>query len=270
MKILVTGATGFVGQRLVDYLLEKTDVDLRLAVRAQPARTYGSRVTVQMISDISADTNWRESLLGCEVVIHAAARVHVMDETAENPLDTFRAINVDGTLNLAWQAAKAGAKRFIFISSIKVNGESTPQDKPFSVEDASIPSCPYSISKYEAEQGLLALAKESGMDVVILRPALVYGAGVKGNFQHMIQCLQKGFPLPLGRVQNKRSFVSVDNLVDLIVTCVAHPHAANQVFLVSDGHDLSTTELLQKLYRLLGKRAQNSHTIHKFSLPHLC
>lgn len=255
MNILLTGSSGFVGQRLVDYLLEHTDASLRLVVRKIPSRNFNQRVTLGSVVDISVDTDWQDILLDCNVVIHAAARVHVMEEHAHDPLRAYREINVSGTLNLARQAAKQGVKRFIFLSSIKVNGEATANGKPFSPHDIALPECPYSISKYEAEQGLLALSKETGMEVVIIRPVLVYGPGVKGNFKTMMEWLQKGAPLPLGIVNNKRSFVSVNNLVDLITTCITHPRAANQIFLVSDGDDLSTTELLKKLRNLFDKRS---------------
>lgn len=255
MKILLTGATGFIGQTLIDYLLDHTEAELQLAVRKMPTRDFGHRVSLSAITDISANTNWQDALLDCHVVIHTAARVHVMEEHAQDPLAAYREVNVIGTLNLARQAAIQGVKRFIYLSSIKVNGELTLQGKPFYADDAVVPQCAYSISKYEAEQGLLALAAETEMDVVIIRPVLVYGPGVKGNFKHMMEWLQKGIPLPLGMVSNKRSFVSVVNLADLIVTCIGHPRAANQIFLVSDGHDLSTTDLLKKLRCLFHKRS---------------
>ncbi len=254
MNILLTGATGFVGQKLIDALLKQTDVHLRLAVRKVPARDFCHRVALTPIDDISASTHWQNMLSDCQVVIHAAARVHVMEEHAQDPLAAYRETNVAGTLNLARQASRLGVRRFIYLSSIKVNGELTPDGKPFNADDDALPQCAYSISKYEAEQGLLALAEETGMEVVIIRPVLVYGPGVKGNFRHMMEWLQKGIPLPLGMVNNKRSFVSVDNLIDLMITCIDHPGAANQVFLVSDGEDLSTTVLLRKLRRLLDKR----------------
>ena len=254
MKILLTGASGFVGRQLLDVLLEKTDAQLQLVGRTTPSQRFDSRVAYRSIVEISANTNWRDVLPGCDVVIHAAARVHVMQEHADDPLAAYRETNVAGTLNLARQASTQGVKRFIYLSSIKVNGELTPNGKPFNADDEALPQCPYSISKHEAEQGLLALAEETGMDVVIIRPVLVYGPGVKGNFRTMMEWLEKGIPLPLGRVHNKRSFVSVDNLVDLMITCIDHPRAANQIFLVSDGEDLSTTVLLRKLRRLLDKR----------------
>jgi nucleoside-diphosphate-sugar epimerase len=177
-----------------------------------------------------------------------------MNDVATDPLAEFRRINVAGTLQLARQAAKAGVKRFVFISSIKVNGESTTLGQPYTAQQAPAPIDPYGVSKWEAEQQLLALATETGMEVVIIRPVLVYGPGVKANFLSMMKWLYKGVPLPLGAIHNKRSLVALDNLVDLIVTCIDHPQAANQTFLVSDGEDLSTTELLQRMSQALGKR----------------
>ncbi len=254
MNILLTGASGFIGQKLVDHLLQHTEAILKLAVRQKLLRHVDRRVTLSSIADISANTNWQEALFDCNVVIHAAARVHVMEEHAQDPLAAYREINVNATLNLARQAAHQGVKRFIYLSSIKVNGEATLAGKSFKSDDVALPQCAYSISKYEAEQGLFALAKETGMEVVIIRPVLVYGPGVNGNFKSMMDWLQKGIPLPLGVVNNKRSFVSVDNLVDLIRTCITHPRAANQIFLVSDGQDLSTTELLKKMRCYFDKR----------------
>jgi nucleoside-diphosphate-sugar epimerase len=178
-----------------------------------------------------------------------------MKDDVPDPLTLFREVNVEGTLNLARQAVKSGVRRFIYISSAKVNGEYTQPNLPFGPEHIAMPEDHYSISKYEAEQGLLLLAKKSKMEVVIIRPPLVYGPGVKGNFLHMMHLLQKGLPLPLGALKkNKRSFVSVDNLANFITTCISHPNAANQIFLVSDDEDLSTTDLLRKIQLLLGAR----------------
>lgn len=256
MKLLLTGATGFVGQKLVPHLLETTDTTLHLTVRSLSDQVFDERVILTRISDISPHTVWHEALVDCQVVIHAAARVHIMEEQAKDPLSVFREVNVGGTLNLARQAAEAGVRRFIYLSSIKVNGEYSLPDKPFSPEDLARPTQAYSISKYEAEQGLMDLAEKSQMEVVIIRPPLVYGPGVKGNFLSMLQLLQKGTPLPLGGLKkNKRSFVSIDNLVTLIKTCVTHPSAANQIFLVSDNEDLSTTILLRKLRQLFENQA---------------
>jgi len=200
--------------------------------------------------------DWTLALAGVEVIIHTAARVHVMKDKAINPLIEFRTTNVTGTLTLARQAAQVGVKRFIFISSIKVNGEGTLLGCPYTADDAPAPVDPYGISKMEAEQGLKALAAETGMEVVIIRPVLVYGPGVKANFRSMMHWLNKGVLLPLGAINNRRSLVAINNLVDLIVTCIDHPAAANQIFLVSDGEDLSTTELLGRMAKALGKPAR--------------
>ena len=190
------------------------------------------------------------------VVVHAAARVHIMRDIVSDPLLEYRKVNVDGTLNLARQSARAGVERFVFISSIKVNGEETVVGHAFRPEDEAKPVDPYGISKWEAEQGLRKIAKETGMEVVIIRPPLVYGPGVKGNFANLIKLVRKGLPLPLGAIHNRRSMIALDNLVDLIITCIDHPNAANQVFLASDGQDLSTTELLQGLAQAMGRSSR--------------
>ena len=205
------------------------------------------------MGDIDEATDWTATLQGKEVVLHAAARAHIMNDTAADPLTEFRKVNVVGTLNLARQAAEAGVKRFIFISSIKVNGEQTALGMPFTGEDAPAPEDPYGVSKLEAEQGLQQLARETGMELVIIRPPLVYGPGVKGNFASMIKLVEKGLPLPLGAIHNQRSLVGLDNLVDLIITCIDHPSAANQVFLAGDGEDLSTSDLLRGVSKAMGK-----------------
>lgn len=190
-------------------------------------------------------------------MMHLAARVHVMAERAGNPLVEFRRVNVDGTLNLGRQAAAAGVRRFIFVSSVKVNGEGTSANRPFTNADAPAPQDPYGISKMEAEQGLRDIAAQTGMEVVIVRPPLVYGPGVKANFAAMMRAVQRGLPLPLASVtHNRRSFVALDNLVDLLITCIDHPAAANQTFLVSDGEDLSTADLLRRLGQAMNKPAR--------------
>jgi nucleoside-diphosphate-sugar epimerase len=199
-----------------------------------------------IIDSIDHTTDWSEVLRDVQVVIHLAARVHVMHDSALDPLTEYRKVNVDGTLHLALQAAKAGVRRFILMSSVKVNGELTTADKPFTEENAANPQDAYGLSKLEAEQGLLRMAQQTGMEVVIIRPPLVYGPGVKANFAKLMRVLKHKIPLPLGAIENKRSFVYVGNLVSLILRCMDHPAAANQVFLVSDGCDLSTTELLRE------------------------
>ncbi|WP_460152120.1 UDP-glucose 4-epimerase family protein [Pseudomonas sp. S2_B07] len=208
------------------------------------------------ISDISSSTEWGDSLKGVAVIVHAAARVHVMKEVAADALTEFRKINVEGTVNLARQAAQAGVKRFVFISSIKVNGEETNPGHPFTADDNPAPSDPYGISKKEAEGALLALSQETGMEVVIIRPTLIYGPGVKANFRNMMGWLKKGIPLPFGAIHNKRSLVSLENLVSLILVCLKHDNAAGQIFLVSDGVDLSTTELLNRTAEALGVKSR--------------
>lgn len=253
MKVLVTGATGFVGlalTRLLVYQRLKVVGGVRIVSSNLP---HG--VIQVSVGDILPDTDWRDALSGVDALVHTAARVHVMHEKADDPLAEFRRVNVDGTLNLARQAAAAGVKRLVFISSVKVNGESTVLDKPFSPDDYPDPLDPYGISKREAEDGLFALSRETGMEVVIIRPTLVYGPGVKANFYTMMRWLHKGVPLPFGAVQNKRSLVALDNLVSFIVHCLDHPKAANEIFLISDGEDVSTTELLQKMAKAFGKKA---------------
>ena len=252
--ILVSGARGFVGSALVARLARE-GVETRACVRRDDASMPNGVHTVQF-GDLTANTDWSRALTGVGVIVHAAARVHVMDDTATDPLTEFRRVNVQGTLHLARQAEAAGVRRFVFISSIKVNGEATELGMPFSADDLPAPLDPYGVSKMEAEQGLREIAAQTGMEVVIIRPPLVYGPGVKANFAALMRTVQLGWPLPLGAVHNRRSLVALDNLVDFIVTCTTHPQAANQTFLVSDGHDLSTTELVRGLARAAGVPAR--------------
>jgi nucleoside-diphosphate-sugar epimerase len=212
--------------------------------------------TVVEVADLTAQTDWSLTLAGADAVVHLAARVHVMQETEIDPLTAFRAVNVDGTLNLARQAAAAGVKRFVFISSVKINGESTQLGRAFTEVDLPNPQDAYGQSKHEAEQGLRQIASDTGMEVVIIRPPLVYGPGVKANFAALMRAVQRGWPLPLGAVHNQRSLVALDNLVDFIVTCITHAQAANQTFLVSDGQDLSTTELVRGMAQAAGVPAR--------------
>jgi nucleoside-diphosphate-sugar epimerase len=253
MKILVTGANGFVGKSFCAELLNQGH-EVRAAVRTKVVPIKNVEVTI--VGEIDSGTDWSTALRDVDVVVHLAARVHVMHDTVVDPLAEFRKVNVDGTLHLALQAAKAGVKRFIFISSVKVNGEHTTLGRPFTEEDVANPQDAYGVSKLEAEQGLLQIAQQTGMEVVIIRPPLVYGTGVKANFANMMRAVKRGIPLPLGAIHNKRSFVYVGNLVSLIAKCIDHPAAANQVFLVSDGRDLSTTELLRECASALDVKAR--------------
>jgi len=208
------------------------------------------------VGDMLSTTDWSYALEEVSVVIHAAARVHVMRDTEISPITAFRTVNVEGTLHLAREAAASGVKRFLFISSAKVNGESTQPGCAFTETDAPNPQDPYGLSKHEAELGLYQIAQETGMEIVIVRSPLVYGPGVKANFAALMRAVKKGWPLPLGAIHNQRSLVALDNLVDFIVTCTSHPKAANQTFLISDGQDLSTTELVRGMAEAAGLPAR--------------
>jgi nucleoside-diphosphate-sugar epimerase len=246
MNLVITGANGFIGAPL-----------------GIAARHSGHHVTPVhraplgiasefIVSDLNGHADFTSVLNGCDAVIHLAARVHVMYDNAVDPLTLYRNTNTEGTLNLARQAAMAGVKRFIYMSSIKVNGESTPSSCPFTPSSPPQPSDPYALSKFEAEEGLMALAADTSMEVVIIRPPIVYGPGVKGNFASLVHWVRKGVPLPLGAVNNRRSLLALENLVDFVLRCAdaeRTPQAANQLFLLSDGEDLSTTELLRKVAR---------------------
>jgi nucleoside-diphosphate-sugar epimerase len=251
--MLITGFNGFIGSALAQESVQR-GMQVRGVVRSSCAFLSGFETS--SVDTIDGETDWSLLLQDSEVVIHLAARVHVMSDSAVNPLVEYRKVNTDGALNLARQAVAAGVRRFVFLSSIKVNGESTSLSQPFKANDIPNPQDPYAVSKYEAEQGLLEIAGKSDMDVVIIRPPLVYGPGVKANFLTMMRWLQKGIPLPLGAIHNQRSLVALDNLVDLIITCLDHPAAANQVFLAGDGEDLSTPELLRRLGLAMGKPAR--------------
>ena len=250
MKLLVTGASGFVGTSLSRRLVKEGFVVFG-AVRHLPKNPV-PRVTYRIIENIDGHTDWRKALAEVDSVLHCAARVHIMRETAKDPLAAFRETNVQGTTRLAVQARDSGIKRLIFLSSIKVNGENT-FDRPFKADDTPAPKDPYGISKWEAEQELKKICQATGLEVVVIRSPLVYGPGVQANFLRLMKMIKLGVPLPLGGIQNRRSFVSTDNLEDLIATCLKHPAAANQTFLVSDGKDISTTALIRKLAEALSK-----------------
>jgi UDP-glucose 4-epimerase len=243
LEMLLTGANGFVGRALCSVALAR-GAAVRGATRATCDLPIG--VNNVVVGNIDGSTHWQDVLTGCEVVVHLAARVHVLQEAAADPLEEFRRVNVQGTLKLAQQAAAAGVRRFVFVSSIGVNGAETYR-RPFTAHDEVAPHSPYAVSKYEAELGLQALAAETDMEVVIIRPPLVYGPGAPGNFGLLMRWLKRGVPLPLGAVHNLRSLVALDNLVDLLATCITHPAAGNQIFLVSDGEHVSTTELLRRM-----------------------
>lgn len=296
MRFLVTGANGFVGKPLCAELLRQGH-SVRAALRS--ASTPVAGVEVAVTGAIDGATDWADALLGVDAVIHLAARVHVMKDTAADPLAEFLKVNLHGTANLAQQAARAGVKRLVYVSSIKVNGESTdstnstlspntlspntlsPSPSPlegegkkggegkkagegtsvFSESDEADPQDPYGISKWEAEQALRRIAQDTGLEVVIVRPPLVYGVGVKGNFAQMLKVLGSGIPLPFASVHNLRSLVHVGNLVDALVVCAMHRAAAGQTYLVSDGEDVSTPALLRLLGDAMG------HPAHLFPWP---
>lgn len=250
----ITGASGFVGAALAERLVTETECEVRALIRRDDVHLPASVVPVRAKENYL--TEGEVQLAGVDVLVHCAARVHVMSDVSCDPLTEYRKINVSGTLRLAKHAAASGVQRFIFISSIKVNGEFTLAGNPFTADDIPNPCDPYGVSKLEAEQQLILLAEQTGMEVVIIRPVLVYGRGVKANFRSMMGWLDKGIPLPLGAVRNQRSLVCLDNLIDLIVTCSTHPSAANQTFLASDGDDMSTTNLLKRMGNALGKPAR--------------
>ena len=245
LNILVTGISGFVGHRLASVALTGG----HHVVRHQRRQSEDADV----VCDIDGDTEWLNALQGVECVIHCAARVHQMKESVEEAKLAYQKVNVDGSLNLARQAAEAGVKRFVFISSIKVNGEFTLKNAPFTEHVGNPPRDLYGQSKYQAEMGLKKIAQETGLEVVIIRPPLVYGPGVKANFATMVKGVQKGIPLPFGSVNNQRSLVYLDNLVDFILCCAIHPKAAGETFLISDGQDVSTTQLLRTIAENLGQ-----------------
>lgn len=245
-KILVTGANGFVGQALCAAIRGHGD-EVRVAVRA----TSGAEQIA--VGEVNANTDWTHAIQDCGTVIHLAARVHVMKDVSADPLAEFRKVNLHGTENLARQAAQAGVKRLVYVSSIKVNGEGR-EGAPYTEQDATDPQDPYGVSKWEAEQALHRIAQETGLEVVIVRPPLVYGPGVKGNFISLFKAIDRGLPLPLAGAQNARSLVYVGNLVDALIVCATHPAAAGQTYLVSDGRAVSTAQLASEIAGALGRQ----------------
>ena len=259
ISLLVTGANGFVGSAFCTEALRR-GYRVRAALRGAPNfQIPGCEIAT--IAGIDSETDWSAALQNIDTVVHLASRVHVMQDHAANPLEAFRKVNVAGTEHLAHAAAAHGVKRLVYVSSIKVNGESTPADRHFSETDKPSPQDPYGLSKFEAEQALHRVSEETGIEIVILRPPLVYGAGVKGNFSQMLRVLKKGFPLPLASVHNRRNLVYVGNLVDALLVCTTHPAAVGQTYLVGDGENISTSQLLNELGRAMG------HSAHLISCP---
>lgn len=253
MRILVTGGTGFIGTAFVQKLIEHGRDNVRIAVRELRHRVGAGRMEIVRVADLSGETDWGVALTGVDVVVHLAARVHVQrEDTATNA--EFHRINAEGTCNLARQAAAAGVKRLLFLSSVKIHGEGGA--RAYRESDPPCPDDAYAASKWEAEQGLREIASRERMEFVIIRPPLVYGPGVKANFRALMRAVEMGIPLPFGAVDNRRSFVALANLTDFMVTCITHPAAAGEAFLVSDGEDLSTVELIRHLARVMGRRAR--------------
>ena len=254
-RLLLTGVTGFLGKSLANELLRRREFAVRGAVR-RADYVLPREIEPVVIGDLGSNTEFGHAVQAVDIIIHAAARVHVMADRENNPLRAYRRVNRDGTIELARQAASAGVRRFVYISSIKVNGDATAPGRPFHADDPPAPQDAYGISKQEAEEGLRAVARDTSMEVVIVRPPLVYGPGVRANFRSIVSWLKRGLPLPLGAVHdNRRSLVALDNLIDLLIICATHPAAANQTFLVSDGEDLSTSELLRRTAAAMGKPA---------------
>ena len=249
-RVMVTGASGFIGQSLCAEL-KRRSIDFIPIIRSKKQASDAA-----MVGSIDPATKWLSLLQDVDSVIHLAARVHVIRDSASDPLAEFRCVNTAGTLNMARQAATAGVRRFIFLSTIGVNGNSTLHGKAFVPTDAPSPHDPYSVSKLEAEFGLRDIAKNTGMEVVIIRPPLVCGTNALGNFGKLTRVVAKGLPLPLASIDNRRSFVGIDNLIDFIVTCLEHPAAANETFLVSDGEDLSTPDLIRRMARAMNQPAR--------------
>jgi nucleoside-diphosphate-sugar epimerase len=253
MTVLITGANGFVGSAICSRLTH-SGINFRPLVRNVHFVASSIYTLLPVVADLERENDWTAVLEKVTVVIHLAARVHVMDDRSEDPWAAYHRVNVAATLNLARHAAYAGVRRFVFVSSIKVNGEVTQLGQPFTADDVPAPLDYYGVSKFQAEQGLRQIEAQTGMEVVIVRPPLVYGPGVKANFAAMMHWVSRGVPLPFGAIYNSRSMLALDNLVDFLMICMQHPAAAGQTFLVSDGEDISTTELLQRTAQVMGKK----------------
>lgn len=243
-SILVTGSTGFVGRLLCNRLLSQGVSVRGTILTPDPPASFAAGLSPVVIKPLESGTQWHHALAGINTVIHLAARVHLMDDPSADPIVEFRRVNVDGTARLASEAVKSGVRRFVFVSTIKVNGEESSH--PYTPDSIPRPVDAYGLSKWEAEQQLWQIAEKTGMEVVIIRPTLVYGPGVKANFLNLMKALQREIPLPLASLTNKRSLIYVDNLVDALVTCATHPAAAGKTYLVSDGEDVSTPELIRR------------------------
>lgn len=252
-RFLITGANGFVGKPLCAELSKRGDA-VTAAVRSPSSVVDAGSVVV---GAIDGHTDWSNALRDVDVVIHLAARVHVMKDDAADPLAEFLKVNLHGTENLARQAAQAGVKRLVYVSSIKVNGEGTAENQPYSESDQANPQDPYGISKWRAEQALQRIAQETGLEVVMVRPTLVYGAGVKGNFISLMTAIDKGIPLPLAGAKNLRSLLYVGNLVDALIACATLSAAAGQTYLLSDNEDISTAMLVEKIASALGRKSRS-------------
>ncbi len=247
--VLVTGANGFVGRALVAHLSTLSQYVVKQSVRQVKNGITFDRHTV--VATLSAEADWTNALVGVSLVVHTAAMTRSVADNNRSPADDIDEVNVSGTLNLARQAALTGTKRFVFISSIKVFGEESLHACPFAESDACVPRDAYAVSKMKAEQGLRQIAENSAMEVVIIRAPLIYGPGVSANFKMLIRMVSHGIPLPLRAVNNRRSLLAIDNLVDFILLCLEHPLAANEIFSISDGEDLSTPELVRRIGRSL-------------------
>ena len=265
-KTLITGATGFIGRALCNKL-SKSGKSVRGAIRSSNSLSLGTNFENVSVGDISYQTNWNDALTGIDYVVHCAARAHIMNESKKNALEIYRSVNVDGTKRLAEQSVAAGVKKFIFLSSIKVNGENTYNKHDYSIfnnqkkfffrhDDISNPSDSYSVSKYEAERVLWDISSKTGLKVIVLRLPLVYGNGAKGNLVRLSNLIKSNIPLPLSLVNNHRSMIGIDNLIDLIIKCIYKPDIFAKTFLVSDGEDLSTVDLIKHIALSMGRKVR--------------